>query len=107
MYFYSNYPIKHYFLIKRLRRRQKKYIVECLLNGKTNLLEEGEKYKDKGLSETTYEYAMKCLNMLLHDICTNNKSYIIKDFENAKVLSPQNIIDIKMFLKIIVKKTTI
>ena len=73
--------------------------MECLLNGKTNLLEEGEKYKDKGLSETTYEYAMKCLNMLLHDICTNNKSYIIKDFENAKVLSPQNIIDIKNVFK--------
>lgn len=84
---------------KAIAKKIKKYIVECLLNGKTNLLEEGEKYKDKGLSETTYEYAMKCLNMLLHDVCTNNKSYIIKDFENAKVLSPQNIIDIKNVFK--------
>ena len=84
---------------KAITKKTKKYIVECLLNGKTNLLEESDKYKDKGLSETTYEYAIKCLNMLLHDICTNNKSYIIKDFENAKVLSPQNIIDIKNIFK--------
>lgn len=84
---------------KAIAKKTKKYIVECLLNGKTNLLEENEKYKDKGLSETTYEYAIKCLNMLLHDICTNNKSYIVKDFENAKVLSPQNIIDIKNIFK--------
>ena len=31
--------------------------------------------------------------------CANNKSYIVKDFENAKVLSPQNIIDIKNIFK--------
>lgn len=84
---------------KAIAKKTKKYIVECLLNGKTNLLEDGEKYKDKGLTETTYEYAIKCLNMLLHDICTNNKSYIVKDFENAKVLTPQNIIDIKNVFK--------
>lgn len=84
---------------KAITKKTKTHIVKCLLNGKTNLLEEGEKYKDKGLSETTYEYAVKCLNMLLHDICTNNKSYIVKDFENAKVLSPQNIIDIKNIFK--------
>lgn len=84
---------------KAITQKTKKYIVECLLKGETNLLEEGEKYKDKGLAETTYEYAVKCLNMLLHDICTNNKSYIVKDFENAKVLSPQNIIDIKNIFK--------
>ena len=84
---------------KAITKKTKKYIVECLLNGKTNLLEENEKYKDKSLSETTYEYAIKCLNMLLHDICTNNKSYIVKDFESAKVLSPQNIIDIKNIFK--------
>lgn len=80
---------------KAITTRTKKYIVESLLKGKTNLLEYNEKYKDKKLTEVTYEYAIKCLNMLLHDICTNNRSYIVKDFENAKVLSPQNIIDIK------------
>lgn len=84
---------------KAIAKRTKKYIVETLLKGKTNLLEDGEKYKDKKLTEATYEYAVKCLNMLLHDICTNNKSYIVKDFENAKVLSPQNIIDIKNIFK--------
>lgn len=84
---------------KAIAKKTKKYIVECLLKGKTNLLEDNEKYKDKKLTEATYEYAVKCLNMLLHDICTNNKSYIIKDFENAKVLSPQNIIDIKNIFK--------
>ena len=31
-------------------------------------LEQGEKYSDKKLTEATYEYAIKCLNMLLHDI---------------------------------------
>lgn len=84
---------------KAITNRTKKYIVETLLKGKTNLLEDGEKYKDKKLTEITYEYAVKCLNMLLHDICTNNKSYIVKDFEKAKVLSPQNIIDIKNIFK--------
>lgn len=84
---------------KAITKRTKKYIVDTLLKGKTNLLEDGDKYKDKKLTEATYEYAVKCLNMLLHDICTNNKSYIVKDFENAKVLSPQNIIDIKSIFK--------
>lgn len=84
---------------KAIATRTKKYIVECLLKGKTNLLENGEKYSDKKLTEETYEYTVKCLNMLLHDICTSNKSYIVKDFENAKVLSPQNIIDIKNTFK--------
>ena len=84
---------------KAIATRTKKYIVECLLKGKTNLLENGEKYSDKKLTEETYEYAVKCLNMLLHDICTSNKSYVVKDFENAKVLSPQNIIDIKNTFK--------
>jgi len=80
---------------KAISSKTKKYIVERLLQGKTNLLEEGEKYSDRNLTEVTYEYAIKCLNMLLHDICTNNKSYILKDFENEAALSPQNIIDIK------------
>lgn len=33
--------------------------------------------------------------MLLQDICTKNKSYIVKDFEKDEILSPQNIIDIR------------
>lgn len=84
---------------KAITPKTKKYIVECLLQGKTNLLENGEKYKDKGLTEATYEYAIKCLNMLLHDICTNNKSYIVKDFEKAKAISPKDIINIKNIFK--------
>ena len=84
---------------KAITTKTKKYIVECLSQGKTNLLENGEKYKDKGLTEATYEYAIKCLNMLLHDICTNNKSYIIKDFEKVKALTPKDIINIKNVFK--------
>lgn len=80
---------------KALQKKHKRYIVSTLLEGKTNLLEEGEKYTSKGFTETTYEYATKCLNMLLQDICTKNKSYIVKDFEKDEVLSPQNIIDIR------------
>ena len=95
----KNLPNQTLLPTKAITTRTKKYIVECLLKGKTNLLESGEKYSDKKLTEATYEYAIKCLNMLLHDICTNNKSYIVKDFENAKALSPQNIIDIKNIFK--------
>ena len=62
---------------KAIATRTKKYIVECLLKGKTNLLENGEKYSDKKLTEETYEYAVKCLNMLLHDICTSINDYIL------------------------------
>ena len=95
----KNLPNQTLLPTKAITTRTKKYIVECLLKGKTNLLESGEKYSDKKLTEATYEYAIKCLNMLLHDICTNNKIYIVKDFENAKALSPQNIIDIKNIFK--------
>ena len=95
----KNLPNQTLLPTKAITTRTKKYIVECLLKGKTNFLESGEKYSDKKLTEATYEYAIKCLNMLLHDICTNNISYIVKDFENAKALSPQNIIDIKNIFK--------
>lgn len=84
---------------KAITARTKRYIVESLLSGKTNILEKGEKYEDKHLTEATYNYACKCLNMLLHDICTNNKSYIVNDFVNAKVLSSQDIIEIKNIFK--------
>lgn len=80
---------------KALKQSSKRYIVEILLKGRTNLLEMGEKYSDRGFTETTYEYATKCLNMLLHDICNQNDSYIVRDFRKEKVLSPQNIIDIR------------
>ena len=87
---------------KALSKKNKKYIVHTLLLGKTNLLENGEKYSDKGLTETTYEYASKCLNILLNDICNNNDSYIVRDFKSDKTLTPQNIIDIrKIFSPII------
>lgn len=59
---------------KALKSSSKRYIVETLLKGRTNLLELGEKYADRGFTETTYEYATKCLNMLLHDICNQNDS---------------------------------
>ena len=90
-------PLPHQDLLpqKTLQKKHKKHIVSVLLNGKTNLLEEGEKYSSHGFNETTYEYATKCLNMLLQDICTKNKSYIVKDFEKDEILSPQNIIDIR------------
>ena len=84
---------------KAISKNTKQAIVNCLLEGKTNLVNQEEKYQDKQLSAATYEYAAKCLNMLLHDICTNNRSYIVKDFEEEKVLSPQNIIDIKNIFK--------
>lgn len=80
---------------KALKQSSKRYIVEILLKGRTNLLELGENYSDRGFTETTYEYAAKCLNMLLHDICNQNDSYIVRDFRKEKVLSPQNIIDIR------------
>ena len=78
-----------------LKPKHKKLIVETLLEGKTNLLDENKKYQDCDFSEETYEYAAKCLNMLLLDICSKNRSYIVKDFEKSGALSPQNIIDIK------------
>lgn len=80
---------------KALKQSGKRYIVQVLLDGRTNLLLEGEKYADHDFTETTYEYATKCLNMLLHDICSQNDSYIVRDFRKDKVLSPQNIIDIR------------
>ena len=80
---------------KALKKSSKKYIVSVLLEGRTNLLLAGEKYSDRGFTEVTYEYATKCLNMLLHDICSQNDSYIVRDFRKDKVLTPQNIIDIK------------
>lgn len=89
---------------KALKQSSKRYIVETLLKGRTNLLEIGEKYSDRGFTETTYEYATKCLNMLLHDICSQNDSYIVRDFRKEKVLSPQNIIDIRKKFDGIVSK---
>lgn len=80
---------------KALVKKHKKYIVECLLGGKTNLLESSEKYADHDFTEITYEYATKCLNMLLYDLCTNNDSYIVRDFRKEGILSPQNIINIR------------
>ena len=89
---------------KALKQSSKKYIVQVLLQGRTNLLLSGEKYKDRGFTEITYEYATKCLNMLLHDICSQNDSYIVRDFRKDKVLSPQNIIDIRNIFGVIVSK---
>lgn len=89
---------------KALKLNSKRYIVKILLEGRTNLLLEGEKYSDHGFNETTYEYATKCLNMLLHDICNQNDSYIVRDFRKDKVLSPQNIIDIRNKFSAVIDK---
>lgn len=89
---------------KALKQSSKRYIVEVLLKGRTNLLLLGEKYSDRGFTEETYEYAMKCLNMLLHDICNQNDSFIVRDFCRDKVLTPQNIIDIRNKFGTIVSK---
>ena len=78
-----------------LKDKHKKYIVERLLQGKTHLIEAEEKYADKGFTEATYEYATKCLNMLLHDICAKNESYVVRAFRKKGHLTPQNIIDIR------------
>ncbi len=85
-----------------LKDKHKKYIIERLIKGKTNLLEADERYSDKGFTESTYEYAAKSLNMLLHDICAKNESYIVKAFRKKNHLTPQNIIDIReMFSNIV------
>ncbi len=89
---------------KAITPNNKRHIVQTLLLGKTNLLDTGDKYKDKGFTETTYEYAAKCLNILLHDICCNNDSYIVRDFKNAGALTPQNIIDIREIFGIVSDK---
>lgn len=89
---------------KAISKKNKKYIVQTLLSGRTNLLEIGDKYKDKGFTETTYEYSAKCLNILLHDICSNNDSYIVRDFKNDQALTPQNIIDIREIFGVITEK---
>ena len=78
-----------------LRDKHKRYIVDCLLQGKTNLLELNGKLKDQDFSETTYEYAAKCLNILLHDICVKNESYMVREFRKKGHLTPQIIIDIR------------
>jgi len=78
-----------------LKDKHKKYIVERLLQGKTNLLEADEKYSDQGFTETTYEYATKCLNILLYDICAKNESFIVSAFRKKNHLTPQSIIDIR------------
>lgn len=80
---------------KALEKKHKKAIVSTLLQGKTNLIEAGEKYSDRGFTETSYEYATKCLNMLVHDICVKNDSYIVRDFRKDDALTPQNIIDVR------------
>lgn len=85
-----------------LSNRHKRYIVETLLEGRTNLLQEGEKYADHSFTEITYDYASKCLNMLLHDLCSKRDSYIVRDFRKSGALQPQNIIDIRnMFSNIV------
>lgn len=89
---------------KALEKRHKKAIVSTLLQGKTNLIEANEKYSDRGFTETTYEYATKCLNMLVHDICAKNDSYIVRDFRKNGVLTPQNIINIRKAFGEIVSK---
>lgn len=89
---------------KALEKKHKKYIVETLLQGRTNLLQEGEKYSDRGFTEITYEYASKCLNMLLHDLCSKKESYIVRDFRKNGVLQPQNIIDIRNLFSSIVQE---
>lgn len=95
-------PVQKLLPSNALAKKHKKLIVETLLQGKTNLLLEGEKYADKGFTETTYDYAAKCLNMLLHDICAKRNSYIVQDFKKYEVITPQQIIDIrKMFSSIV------
>lgn len=89
---------------KALQRKHKVLIVNTLLDGKTNLLEANQKYKDRDFTEVTYDYASKCLNMLLHDICRKNESYIVQDFRRSGVLSPQNIIDIRTLFGSIVQE---
>ena len=89
---------------KALEKKHKKFIVDTLLKGRTNLLQEGEKYADQGFTEITYEYASKCLNMLLHDLCFKRDSYIVRDFRKNGVLQPQNIIDIRNLFSNIVQE---
>lgn len=89
---------------KALQRKHKDLIVKTLLAGKTNLLESSQKYSDRDFTEITYDYASKCLNMLLHDICSKNESYIVQDFRRERVLSPQNIIDIRNLFSNIVRE---
>ena len=89
---------------KALEKRHKIAIVSTLLQGKTNLIEANEKYSDRGFTETTYEYATKCLNMLVNDICSKNSSYIVRDFRRSNVLTPQNIIDIRRLFGEIVSR---
>ena len=89
---------------KALQRKHKSLIVNTLLAGKTNLLEADQKYKDRGFTEITYDYASKCLNMLLHDVCSKNESYIVQDFRRNGVLSPQHIIDIRNIFANIVRE---
>ena len=101
-------PVQKLLPSKALAKKHKKLIVETLLQGKTNLLLEGEKYSDKGFTETTYDYAAKCLNMLLHDICAQKDSYIVQDFKKHEVITPQQIIDIrKLFSSIVTENDDI
>ena len=89
---------------KALTKKHKKLIVETLVQGKTNLLLENEKNADKGFTETTYDYAAKCLNMLLYDICAQKDSYIVRDFKKDQVITPQQIIDIRRAFSSIVSE---
>ncbi len=88
---------------KALTTKHKKYIVEVLLSGRTNLLDVNEKYSDKGFTKITYEYAAKCLNMLLYDLCAQKDSYIVRDFRKAGILNPQQIINIRNNFKNIIQ----
>lgn len=81
----------------------KKLIIDRLLQGKTNLLEADEKPKDKKFTEESYEYATVCLNILLHDICNQKESYIVKAFRKS-CLTPQNIVDIRAIFNNIATK---
>ena len=87
-----------------LKKKHKTAIVNRLLQGKTHLLEVGEKYSDQGFNETTYEYATSCLNILLHDLCTYNESFVVKSFRKDNLLTPQNIIEIRKIFGAVVKK---
>ncbi len=66
-------------------------------------MDANEKYSDKGFTEITYEYAAKCLNMLLYDLCAQKDSYIVRDFRKAGILNPQQIINIRNNFKNIIQ----
>jgi len=89
-------PVQKLLPQEAIKPIQKKYIISRLLQGKTNLIEKDQKYENVvGFSRTTYEYATSCLNILLHDICNKNESYIVKSFRKDDILTAQDIIEIR------------